>query len=79
MAELSSFTEAADNLCLRRATVSTAVQQLENLLGARLLHRTTRKVLLTHDGQSFYQRFTEALSDMDKLQTMFQYLVLPRP
>lgn len=72
VAELSSFTQAADALGLPRATVSTSVQQLENLLGARLLHRTTRKVLLTQDGQAFYERCSDALSDMDELQTMFQ-------
>ncbi len=72
VAELSSFTQAADHLGLPRATVSTAVQQLEALLGARLLHRTTRKVLLTQDGQAFYERCTDALADMDALQTMFQ-------
>lgn len=72
VAELSSFTQAADHLGLPRATVSTSVQQLENLLGARLLHRTTRKVLLTQDGQAFYERCSDALSDMDELQTMFQ-------
>jgi DNA-binding transcriptional LysR family regulator len=72
VAELSSFTQAADHLGLPRATVSTAVQQLENLLGARLLHRTTRKVLLTQDGQAFYERCSDALADMDELQTMFQ-------
>lgn len=72
VAELSSFTLAADNLGLPRATVSTAVQQLENQLGARLLHRTTRKVQLTQDGQAFYERCVDALADMDELQTMFQ-------
>jgi DNA-binding transcriptional LysR family regulator len=72
VAELSSFTQAADALGLPRASVSTAVQQLENTLGARLLHRTTRKVLLTQDGQAFYARCTDALADMDELQTMFQ-------
>jgi DNA-binding transcriptional LysR family regulator len=72
VAELSSFTQAADHLGLPRATVSTAVQQLENLLGARLLHRTTRRVLLTQDGQAFYERCNDALADMDELQTMFQ-------
>jgi DNA-binding transcriptional LysR family regulator len=72
VAELSSFTQAADHLGLPRATVSTSVQQLENLLGARLLHRTTRKVLLTQDGQAFYERCNDALADMDELQTMFQ-------
>lgn len=72
VAELSSFTQAADALGLPRATVSTSVQQLENTLGARLLHRTTRKVLLTQDGQAFYERCSDALADMDELQTMFQ-------
>ncbi len=72
VAELSSFTQAADSLGLPKASVSTAVQQLENRLGARLLHRTTRKVVLTHDGQSFYERCKDALADMDELQTMFQ-------
>ena len=72
VAELCSFTQAADSLGLPRATVSTAVQQLENVLGARLLHRTTRKVLLTQDGQAFYERCSDALADMDELQTMFQ-------
>jgi hypothetical protein len=56
VAALSSFTQAAGSLGLPRASVSTAMQQLENLLGARLLHRTTRKVLLTQDGQSVYER-----------------------
>ena len=72
VAELSSFTQAADSLGLPKASVSNAVQQLENQLGVRLLHRTTRKVVLTNDGQSFYERCKDALADMDELQTMFQ-------
>jgi DNA-binding transcriptional LysR family regulator len=72
VAELSSFTQAADSLGLPKASASTAVQQLENRLGVRLLHRTTRKVVLTHDGQTFYERCKDVLADMDELQTMFQ-------
>lgn len=72
VAELSSFSQAALYLGLPKATVSTAVQQLENTLGTRLLHRTTRSVALTQDGQTFYERCKDALADLDDLQTMFQ-------
>ena len=72
VAELSSFTQAATDLGLPKAQVSTAVQQLENTVGTRLLHRTTRSVVLTQDGQAFYQRSKDALADMDELQSMFQ-------
>ena len=72
VAELASFTQAAESLGLPKASVSTAVQQLENALGTRLLHRTTRKVQLTHDGQAFYDRGKDLLADMDELQAMFQ-------
>ena len=56
VAELASFTQAADVLGLPKASVSNAVQQLEAALGTRLLHRTTRRVQPTQDGQSFYER-----------------------
>ncbi len=72
VAELSSFTQAAEALSLPKASASTAVQQLETLLGTRLLHRTTRRVQLTQDGQSFYERCKDLLAEMDELQTMFQ-------
>lgn len=72
VAEEASFTRAAESLGLLKATVSVAVQQLENSLGTRLLHRTTRKVQMTLDGQAYYERCKELLSDLDNLQTMFQ-------
>lgn len=72
VAELNSFTQAADDLSLPKASVSTAIQKLESSLGTRLLHRTTRKVQLTQDGQAFYERSKDLLADMDELQTMFQ-------
>lgn len=70
--ELASFTQAADALNLPKATVSNAVQQLETQLGTRLLHRTTRKVQPTQDGQVFYERCKDMLADMEELQGMFQ-------
>jgi DNA-binding transcriptional LysR family regulator len=73
VAELASFTRAADSLGIPKASASTAVQQLEATLGARLLHRTTRKVQLTHDGHAFYERSKDLLTDVDELQSMFQH------
>jgi DNA-binding transcriptional LysR family regulator len=72
VAELSSFTQAAQVLGLPKASASLAVQQLEAHLGTRLLHRTTRRVQLTQDGQVFYERCMDLLDDVDELQAMFQ-------
>jgi DNA-binding transcriptional LysR family regulator len=72
VAELNSFTRAADALSLPKASVSTAVQQLEAEMGTRLLQRTTRKVQLTQDGRAFYERCKDLLADMDELRAMFQ-------
>jgi DNA-binding transcriptional LysR family regulator len=72
VAELASFTRAATDLSLPKAKVSMSVQQLENALGTRLLHRTTRSVSLTQDGRVFYERSKDTLDDLDELQTMFQ-------
>ncbi|WP_206119004.1 LysR family transcriptional regulator [Chromobacterium fluminis] len=72
VAELSSFTQAADSLGLPKASISVAVKQTEAWLGARLLHRTTRKVQMTQDGQAFYERCKDVLAEMDELQGMFQ-------
>src|ERR1700739_878846 len=72
VAEQASFPRAAESLGLLKGTVSVAVQQLESSLGTRLLHRTTRRVQMTLDGQVYYERCTELLSELDSLQTMFQ-------
>jgi DNA-binding transcriptional LysR family regulator len=72
VAELASFTKAADSLGLPKASISTSVQQLESLLNTRLLHRTTRKVQLTQDGQVYYERCKDLLADMDELEGLFQ-------
>ena len=72
VAELSSFTAAAESLGLPKASVSTAVQQLETQLGTRLLHRTTRRVSLSQDGQVCFERAQDLLGDLDELTSLFQ-------
>lgn len=70
--ELGSFTKAADELQLPRASVSLAIQQLETRLGVRLLQRTTRQVSTTPDGQAFYLRCQQILLDVEDAETVFQ-------
>jgi len=71
VAEQASFTRAAEGLGLRKTTVSGAVQALEGALGARLLHRTTRKVQMTQDGVAYYERCKELLAEFEELDGMF--------
>jgi DNA-binding transcriptional LysR family regulator len=72
VAELQSFTRAAEQLGVPKATATTAVQDLEALVQAKLLNRTTRTVELTSDGASFLERCKDVLSDIDEMETMFQ-------
>ncbi|KLD77774.1 LysR family transcriptional regulator [Xanthomonas hyacinthi] len=63
--ELGSFTRAAAELDLPRATATYAIKQLEARLQARLLERTTRQVRATVDGQAFYERCRHILAELD--------------
>lgn len=72
VAELASFTQAAERLGWPKGRVSAQVQALEVRLGARLFHRTTRRVQLTQDGLVFHERCRDLLADVDDLQTLFQ-------
>ncbi|MGY2199516.1 LysR family transcriptional regulator [Pseudomonas gingeri] len=70
--ELSSFTLASESLGLPRSSVSEHIQALEELLGTRLLQRTTRKVQATQDGLVLYERSKDLLSHMDELEGLFR-------
>ena len=72
VAELASFSRAADQLGLAKGRVSTAVQQLEAQVGTRLLQRTTRSVRLTPDGERFLDRCKELLTEAEQLEAMFR-------
>ena len=64
-----SFTAAAKALGLPKSSVSRSVAQLEQDLGVRLLHRTTRKLNLTDAGTAFHDRVARALADIDEATT----------
>jgi len=73
VAELESFSRAAESLSLPKGSVSRQIQALENRLGTALLHRTTRRVSLTQDGMVYYERAKDLLSNLDELDGMFQH------
>src|SRR5262245_10018345 len=60
-----SFAGAARALNLSVAAVSKQVRALEDRLGVRLLHRTTRQVRLTEAGQRFHERCQRILADLE--------------
>ncbi|MBN8954739.1 MULTISPECIES: LysR family transcriptional regulator [unclassified Rhizobium] len=70
--ECSSFTRAADTLGLPRSSVSAAVIELEGRVGARLLHRSTRKVSPTQDGAAFYDRCLRVIVDVEETESLFR-------
>ena len=63
--EASSFVGAADSLDMSKAAVSRYVSELEQRLGVRLLHRTTRRLSLTPEGEVFLARCREILSSIE--------------
>ena len=73
VADLESFSRAAETLALPKGSVSRQIQALESHLGVRLLHRTTRRVQLTQDGMVYYERAKDLLSNLDELDGMFQH------
>ena len=65
VAAARSFSAAARQMGISQATASKHVQTLEGWIGARLLHRTTRRVALTEAGESFFAQCTRILDDME--------------
>jgi len=64
VAELGSFTRAADALGLSRAMVSTHVQRLEQRFGLKLLNRTTRKVAMTPAGADYLEHCRRVFAEL---------------
>ncbi|WP_207001617.1 LysR family transcriptional regulator [Trinickia mobilis] len=72
IAERGSFTRAADDLQIPRATVTNLMKRMEERLGTRLLERTTRTVRLTHDGEAFYRRCVRLVADLEEAEGSFR-------
>ena len=65
VADAGSFIGAADALGLSKAAASRHVSELERRLGVRLMHRTTRRLSLTDEGEVFLARSRDILSSID--------------
>ncbi|AKJ29089.1 LysR family transcriptional regulator [Caldimonas brevitalea] len=63
--EAGSFSLAADRLHLTRSAVAKTIARMEERLGTRLFHRTTRSQSLTEHGQAFYERCVRALGELE--------------
>jgi DNA-binding transcriptional LysR family regulator len=63
-----SFIRAAESLNLSKTTVSRLVGDLETRLGVRLMHRTTRKLSLTQEGEVFHERCKSLLDGVGEAE-----------
>ena len=68
VAETRSFTEAASRLGISPSGVSKAITRLEERLGVRLFHRTTRSLSLTDDGTAFYDRCRLVIEELQEAE-----------
>jgi DNA-binding transcriptional LysR family regulator len=75
VAKHASYARAAEELGLSPSGVSRIVSRLEERLGARLLHRTTRKLSLTEAGTAFHARTSQILSDLADAEAEVQSAV----
>lgn len=74
VAELESFTKAAQRIQQSTAHVSRSISALEQRLNIKLLYRTTRKVSLTQEGKLFYQHCRSILDSLDEAEQVVTQL-----
>jgi DNA-binding transcriptional LysR family regulator len=72
--EAQSFTAAATQLGMSRSAVSKTIAALEDRLGARLLHRTTRRLAQTEVGQAFYERCARIVAEAEEAELAVSHL-----
>ena len=68
VADLRSFTLAAERMELSRSAVGKCIVRLEANLAMRLLHITTRSVSLSEEGKLFYEHARRILAEVDEAE-----------
>lgn len=66
--EQGSFVRVAEGLSVAPSTVTYGIAQLEREVGARLLHRTTRRVSATEEGRRYYEVCQRVLDELREVQ-----------
>jgi DNA-binding transcriptional LysR family regulator len=66
--ETGGFSAAARQLDLPKSTVSRKVSELEDRIGARLIHRTTRKLGLTDAGRLYYEHGARIVAEVEEAE-----------
>ena len=69
VAEVGSFTKAAEQLNVAKSAVTKRINQLEEHLELQLFQRSTRSLTITEGGTIFYQRCVHILSDLDQAKS----------
>ncbi|MDQ0016207.1 DNA-binding transcriptional LysR family regulator [Variovorax boronicumulans] len=70
--ETGGFTRAAERLNLTQSAVSHQIRKLEEQVGRQLLHRTTRRLTVTEDGEDFLRYAQQILDTLDAMTRRFQ-------
>jgi len=76
--ERGGFSAAARMLAMTPSAVSKLVGRLEARLGTQLVHRSTRKLQLSAEGQQFYERCVRVLADIDEAERSASARAMPR-
>lgn len=69
VADAHSFTEAAEQLGMTRSAIGKSIVRLEERLGTKLFHRTTRKMTLTTEGEAYLASCRSALETMQAAES----------
>jgi DNA-binding transcriptional LysR family regulator len=70
--ECGSFAQASRDLQIPRPTATHIIQELEALLGTRLLERTTRHVSPSPDGRVYFERCSRLIAELEDIESAFR-------
>jgi len=72
LADLGSFTKVAEEMNASKSMISKEITRLEDAIGARLIHRTTRRIQLTDIGEGYLARCRKLLLQMEDADNYVQ-------